>query len=249
MDFRKNIDTFLLNEMDEEQKVLFVREMERDLDFAADVEFQKKIMDASKANTELKERIAKIAKEEKKKKGLKYIFAGLLLITMIAVVSVWYSQDKKTEVPLFAMEEILNVNYEHKSFTIKGTDNNEVKEKLKDDIAESFNKKEYANALIILDSLEQMTSLDNELKMLKGNCFYETSAFDEALVTFNDFIENGTRGERIYAKYYSVLVYLKEDKNTDSYKILVDEIIVEVEETGFDFEFIEEVRFLNDLNF
>lgn len=236
MSFKIQIDKYLKDELNDDERSAFIQKMKDDPDFAQEVKLHQAIVESIGYQEQIRKRINKIALRRKWKKRI--IGLGLfLLVGLMASLIIWIpSLNPDSDIKEYPITEIYDVKEHHLPFKTKGNEN---MEKILHEAYEidSFN-------LIIkqINSLEQNhpKELSSEMKLylLRGLAFYKTDKHAEAQKDFKYVIDYGdVEYFQPYARYFMALSLLKEGNDREALRQLKDtqQLIEKHQLLGFPF--------------
>ncbi len=243
MNFKNRIDEYLLGEMEGEEKSIFESEMDKDIEFSKEVEFHQKIMEASSANSQLRERIAELGKENpnamvKKPFKISYLIGiAALLFLLIGMSYYFFFSNGNTEQPVFA--EIAGTQIEKIEApyidVLRGSTTTPKKE-----LKKLLDNNEYDTALKKIGNIENLSSTKRQI--IKGFCLSKIGKEDQARIEFRNVFNNSESQltDKWYAGYYMSLILLKNEKRAEA-KTIIDKIIHDFEQhedevSDFDYE-------------
>ncbi len=207
--------------MSREEMQAFEQRLQTDEAFAETFTMYKTIGNEMKeeSNDELTETLSSLNKKyftekqegkivEMKTSGKKwwlYAAAASVFVAVLFIIQPWKSKTVSNE-EVFAQNAVV----EDLPTVVRGTNNDSLQIKA----SELYNKKDYATALPLLDSLTKLKPGEAQLQLSLGICYLQTGNYSLAINKFDSL----AAGESIY-KYdafaWKALAFLKQDKRED----------------------------------
>ncbi len=262
-----NIERFLNNEMNKEERALFIKEMNSNEKLKEAVEIYKEMqliyndddwnienlstkhpkIDRSLTflRSEKGENIKNVIAEEANlyfsekptSSRIRKLFLMVGSIAAIFIISFFLLKAKETNTDLYA--EYKNDWKELPSLTLRGDNNNFTS------VEALFKQKKYKESLLLLEQLKQTTSQDSQILMYEGILNLELNKKEKAIRIFKDLLKRDSL-DTFKAHWYLALSYLKSN-NLNSTKMEL-QILLNDDKNFKDIEAKELLHKLEKLN-
>jgi tetratricopeptide (TPR) repeat protein len=230
---QEQIDQYFNNEMTEAEKLAFEKLLETDKNLAQTLRLYQDMavqLTNAEANLDLNQKLKAAQKsyQTTNKPPRNYLKIGLILLVVLSILSIawWLSSSQNaantnTEIPIASLwndTEMPSANIIRSPDAIP----NDIR--LYQSAHAFFVKKQFNDAINLLDSIQEESNIYSKMVLLKGVCKYELGQYQEAIDIYTAYLAILNKPQDM-ALWYQAIAYAKNEDKANAMKNL--NIIIE----------------------